>query len=221
RRHLDGRLRHLVPADLAQGGEDLARVRELAAEHRRSDESGDHVPRRRRRLRAVERMGVGDAFTPAGGSAAVGGHEDELAFGNAAEARLEEADERQADEAQFDAVDSHALHATATAALLYCAITLAGALDFRYIAIEGPTGVGKSLLAERLGSRLDATVVLDDAENPFLADFYAERPGAAFQAQLFFTLSRHRQQTTLRQSDLFSQITVCDYLFDRDKIYAY
>jgi len=98
---------------------------------------------------------------------------------------------------------------------------LAGALDFRYIAIEGPTGVGKSLLAERLGSRLDATVVLDDAENPFLADFYAERPGAAFQAQLFFTLSRHRQQTTLRQSDLFSQITVCDYLFDRDKIYAY
>jgi len=98
---------------------------------------------------------------------------------------------------------------------------LAAALDFRYIAIEGPTGVGKSLLAERLGSRLDATVVLDDGENPFLADFYGDRPGAAFQAQLFFTLSRHRQQTTLRQSDLFSQITVCDYLFDRDKIYAY
>jgi len=81
--------------------------------------------------------------------------------------------------------------------------------------------VGKSLLADRLGSRLDATVVLDEAENPFLIDFYAERPGAAFQAQLFFTLSRHRQQTAVRQSDLFSQLTICDYLFDRDKVYAY
>jgi deoxyadenosine/deoxycytidine kinase len=94
-------------------------------------------------------------------------------------------------------------------------------LDFRYIAIEGPVGLGKSALADRLGARLDATVVLDETENPFLADFYAERPGAGFQAQLFFTLSRHRQQTQLRQSDLFSQLTVCDYLFDRDKIYAY
>jgi deoxyadenosine/deoxycytidine kinase len=98
---------------------------------------------------------------------------------------------------------------------------LGSTLDFRYIAIEGPTGVGTSLLADRLGSRLDATVVLDETENPFLPDFYAERPGAAFQAQLFFTLSRHRQQTQLRQSDLFSQLTICDYLFERDKIHAY
>jgi deoxyadenosine/deoxycytidine kinase len=94
-------------------------------------------------------------------------------------------------------------------------------LDFRYIAIEGPAGVGKSLLADRLGARLDATVVLDDTDNPFLADFYAGRPGAAFQTQLFYTLQRHRQQTSLRQSDLFSQLTICDYLFERDKIYAY
>ncbi len=98
---------------------------------------------------------------------------------------------------------------------------MAATLDFRYIAIEGPTGVGTSLLADRLGSRLDATIVLDETENPFLPDFYAERPGAAFQAQLFYTLSRHRQQTQLRQNDLFSQLTICDYLFDRDKIYAY
>jgi deoxyadenosine/deoxycytidine kinase len=94
-------------------------------------------------------------------------------------------------------------------------------LDFRYIAIEGPIGLGKSTVADRLGARLDATVVLDEAENPFLADFYAGRTGAGFQAQLFYTLSRHRQQTELRQSDLFSQLTVCDYLFERDKIYAY
>ena len=94
-------------------------------------------------------------------------------------------------------------------------------MDFRYIAIEGPFGLGKSVLADRLGARLDATLVLDETENPFLADMYAGRPGAAFQTQLFFTLSRHRQQTALRQSDLFSQLTVCDYLFERDKIYAY
>jgi deoxyguanosine kinase len=94
-------------------------------------------------------------------------------------------------------------------------------LDHRYIAIEGPPGAGKSALADRLGARLDATSVLDELENPFLADFYAGRPGAAFQSQLFYTLARHRQQTALRQTDLFSQLTVCDYLFERDKIYAY
>ena len=92
---------------------------------------------------------------------------------------------------------------------------------FRHIAIEGPPGVGKAVLAERLGARLDATVVLDERDNPFLADFYQDRPGAAFQSQLFFTLSRYRQQGTLRQSDLFSQLLICNYLFDRDKIYAY
>ena len=93
--------------------------------------------------------------------------------------------------------------------------------EFRHIAIEGPPAVGKSLLANRLGARLDATMVLDEGENPFLADFYSGRSGSAFQAQLFFTLARHRQQTALRQSDLFSQVTVCDYVFERDKIYAY
>jgi deoxyadenosine/deoxycytidine kinase len=94
-------------------------------------------------------------------------------------------------------------------------------LDFRYLAIEGPIGVGKSLLAERLGARLDATVVLDETENPFLAEFYGSRPGAAFQSQLFYTLARYRQQTQLRQADLFSQATVSDYLFEKDRIYAY
>lgn len=94
-------------------------------------------------------------------------------------------------------------------------------MEFRYLAIDGPVGAGKAVLAERLGARLDATVVLDETENPFLADFYAGRPGAAFQTQLFYTLARHRQQMLLRQADLFSQVTICDYLFDKDKIYAY
>ena len=94
-------------------------------------------------------------------------------------------------------------------------------MEFRYLTIEGPLGLGKSALAERLGARLDATVVLDDRDNPFLADYYSGRPGAAFQAQLFFALARHRQQLALRQGDLFSQGTICDYLFERDRIYAH
>ena len=94
-------------------------------------------------------------------------------------------------------------------------------MDFRYLAIEGPVGLGKASLADRLGARLDATVVLDDAENPFLADFYAGRPGAAFQTQLFYSLARHRQQMELRQGDLFNQVIVSDYIFDRDRIYAH
>ena len=94
-------------------------------------------------------------------------------------------------------------------------------MDFRHIAVEGPIATGKLALTERLAARLDAAVVLDGAENPFLADFYGGRPGAAFQAQLFSLLARHRQQAALRQSDLFNRLTISDYLFDKDKIYAY
>ena len=94
-------------------------------------------------------------------------------------------------------------------------------MAFHYLAVEGPIGVGKTMLAERLASRLDATTVLEDADNPFLADFYNERPGAALQAQLFYLLNRHRQLTSLRQADLFQHTIVCDYVFDRDKIFAY
>jgi deoxyadenosine/deoxycytidine kinase len=94
-------------------------------------------------------------------------------------------------------------------------------MSFQYIAIEGPIGVGKSSLAERLATRLDATTILEESENPFLADFYGGRTGAALQAQLFYLLNRHRQQMTVRQGDLFSQTTVSDYLFDKDKIFAY
>ena len=94
-------------------------------------------------------------------------------------------------------------------------------MAFRYIAIEGPIGVGKTRLAERLAGRLDANTILEEADNPFLADFYNERPGAALQAQLFFLLNRHRQLINIRQADLFQHTIVCDYLFDRDKIFAY
>lgn len=94
-------------------------------------------------------------------------------------------------------------------------------LDFRYLAIEGPPGLGKTALAQRLGARLDAAVIQDEGGNPFLAEFYGGRSGAAFQAQLFFTLARHRQLQRLRQGDLFAQTTICDFVFERDRIYAY
>jgi deoxyadenosine/deoxycytidine kinase len=94
-------------------------------------------------------------------------------------------------------------------------------MPFQYIAIDGPIGVGKSSLAERLAARLDATAVLEDTDNPFLSDFYAGRAGAALQAQLFYLLNRHRQLLGLQQANLFSQTTICDYLFDKDKIFAY
>jgi deoxyguanosine kinase len=94
-------------------------------------------------------------------------------------------------------------------------------VSFRYIAIEGPIGVGKTRLAERLASRLDGSTLLEDSENPFLGDFHNERPGAALQAQLFFLLNRHRQLMSMRQVDLFRATVVCDYVFDKDKIFAY
>jgi deoxyadenosine/deoxycytidine kinase len=94
-------------------------------------------------------------------------------------------------------------------------------LSHRHIAIEGPAGVGKTALAERLATRLDAALVVDEPSNPFDADAQGGRTGAAFQAQLFRLLTRHRQQVSLKQADLFAQATVSDYLFDKDKIYAY
>jgi deoxyadenosine/deoxycytidine kinase len=94
-------------------------------------------------------------------------------------------------------------------------------MPFHYIAIEGPIGVGKTSLAERLATRLDATAVLEESDNPFLADFYGGRPGAALQAQLFYLLNRHRQLLALQQANLFAQTVVCDYLLDKDKIFAY
>lgn len=91
----------------------------------------------------------------------------------------------------------------------------------RFIAVEGPIGVGKSSLVELLATRFNAVKVLEKIDNPFLRDFYKEKPGAAFQTQLFFLLNRFVQQRDLAQSDLFQQFTLCDYLFAKDKIFAY
>ena len=94
--------------------------------------------------------------------------------------------------------------------------------DIRYIAIEGVIGVGKTTLATMLSERLGGRVVLEKfEENPFLEKFYQDPEHYAFQTQIFFLLSRYRQQQVLFQADLFQKIVVSDYMFEKDKIFAY
>jgi deoxyadenosine/deoxycytidine kinase len=91
----------------------------------------------------------------------------------------------------------------------------------RYIAIEGPIGVGKTALARRLAESLSADLVLEEVdENPFLERFYREGRSAALPAQMFFLFARARQIEDLRQSDLFSNVRISDYLFTRDRLFA-
>ena len=94
-------------------------------------------------------------------------------------------------------------------------------LPWRYIVVEGVIGVGKTsltkLLATRTSGRLNLEVV---EENPFLSKFYLDRSAYAFQTQIFFLLSRFRQQQSLFQEDLFSSNLISDYLFAKDRIFA-
>ncbi len=94
-------------------------------------------------------------------------------------------------------------------------------LPWRYIVVEGVIGVGKTslvkLLATRLGARVNLEVV---EENPFLPRFYQNRAAYAFQTQIFFLLSRYRQQQALAQPDLFHEAVISDYLFAKDRIFA-
>jgi len=95
-------------------------------------------------------------------------------------------------------------------------------MGFNFVAVEGVVGVGKSPVVERLAERLEAHTVREEwGENPFLRSFYDGRPGAAFQAELFFLLSRYRQQQELVQRRLFDQCTISDYVFERSKLFAY
>ena len=92
---------------------------------------------------------------------------------------------------------------------------------FRHIAIEGPPKSGKTQLANILAQKIGGRVTYDRVENPYLKDFYDEKEGAAFLAQLVFLVNRYHQQQRLMQRDLFEERVICDYLLEKDKIYAY
>jgi deoxyadenosine/deoxycytidine kinase len=89
----------------------------------------------------------------------------------------------------------------------------------RSIAIEGPIRVGKSTLAGVLADRLHARRIFDPEDNPFLSDFYKEKPGSAFRAQMYFLYERHRRLSEAGQAD--AAPLVSDFLFEKDKIFAY
>lgn len=94
-------------------------------------------------------------------------------------------------------------------------------VPWRYIVVDGVIGVGKTSLAKLLAARMNGRLNLEVVEdNPFLSKFYADRTAYAFQTQLFFLLSRYRQQQQLFQHDLFSSILISDYLFAKDRIFA-
>lgn len=94
--------------------------------------------------------------------------------------------------------------------------------DIRHIAIEGVIGAGKTSLAQKVGEKLGAKVVLEQfEENPFLPKFYEDRKHYAFQTQIFFLLSRYKQQQELFQADLFHRFLITDYIFAKDRIFAY
>jgi deoxyadenosine/deoxycytidine kinase len=94
-------------------------------------------------------------------------------------------------------------------------------LPINYIAVDGPIGVGKTTLVELLAGRFDGVKILEDVTNPFLPAFYEDRPGAAFQTELYFLLSRYKQQQDVAQRNLFDRLLVADYTFPKNRIFAY
>ncbi len=91
----------------------------------------------------------------------------------------------------------------------------------RYVVVEGVIGVGKTTLVEHLSRALSARMVFEEFEqNPFLASFYQDKEAFAFSTQVFFLMSRFRQQETLAQGELFAKTTLSDYLFDKDRLFA-
>ncbi len=93
--------------------------------------------------------------------------------------------------------------------------------EFRFIAIEGVIGAGKTSLTKILSNKLHAGALLEEfEENPFLAKFYADRKKYAFHTQIYFLMSRYRKQREMAQIDLFNSKLITDYLFVKDRIFA-
>ena len=94
--------------------------------------------------------------------------------------------------------------------------------DVKYIAIEGVIGAGKTSLARKIKDRLNGELLLEQFDaNPFLEKFYSDRRRYAFQTQMFFLINRFKQQEELNQEDLFRDYIVSDYVFEKDRIFAY
>lgn len=94
--------------------------------------------------------------------------------------------------------------------------------EVRYIAIEGVIGAGKTSLARKIKEKLNAELIQEQFEaNPFLEKFYGDRKRYAFQTQMFFLVNRYKQQELLNQENLFTEYLVSDYIFEKDKIFAY
>jgi len=90
-----------------------------------------------------------------------------------------------------------------------------------YIAIEGPIGVGKTSLAKLISEEMEAKTIFEEfEENPFLSNFYSDKDRYAMQTQLFFLLSRYKQQQELQQVDMFTKAIISDYMFDKDRLFA-
>lgn len=94
-------------------------------------------------------------------------------------------------------------------------------LPVHYLAVDGPIGVGKTTLVEMLVRRFEGVKALEDAENPFLGSFYEDRRGAAFQTEMYYLLSRFKQQQEVVQRELFQRLVVSDYTFWKSRIFAY
>jgi len=94
-------------------------------------------------------------------------------------------------------------------------------IPFNHIAVEGMMKSGKRRLVQALSQEIGGKAVFDQEDNPYLRNFYEEKEGAAFLTQLVYLVNRYHQQSTLLQRDLFSERIICDYLFEKDKIYAY
>ncbi len=94
-------------------------------------------------------------------------------------------------------------------------------IPYGLIAVEGVMKSGKTALANLLSQKIGGRVVPDKTDNPYLSDFYEEKEGSALLSQLVFLINRYHQQVKLAQRDLFEERLICDYLFEKDKIYAY
>ncbi|MFW6131802.1 MAG: deoxynucleoside kinase [Candidatus Aminicenantaceae bacterium] len=94
-------------------------------------------------------------------------------------------------------------------------------ITFQHIAVEGILKSRKTKLSKLLAEKIGGSPIFDSKENPYLRDFYNEKEGASLMTQLVFLVNRYHQQTRLMQRNLFEERIICDYLFEKDKIYAY